>query len=225
MKRLILPATLASELDWALQREEAIAIQDEILWEFDFGLLSLNDFQAYVLAIEQFSAGFWKEFSSRSKGVALYRGSLGIQMTTASEEWDEVESATMLGDFLHRLASFLPEDAAVFCLFEETPFSKGRTAQLMSKERFLHLRLELEENRSTVGILLPPDELCTPSVLKKLERCMDLAGPHRIIPEQRLNEMWEGLDQLYVIEEAVSPQGRRQIKGFEAAGGEILRGC
>jgi hypothetical protein len=51
---------------------------------------------------------------------------------------------------------------------------------------------------------------------------MELAGPHRMIPEQRLNEMWGGLDLLYVIEEAVSLQGKRHVKGFEAAGGEIF---
>ena len=223
MKRLLLPATLASDLDWTSQREEALSIEDEILWEFDFGRMTFDRgaFHAYVLAIEQFSAGLWKEFSSRSKGIVLYRGSLGIinQIMTASEE---VEAATLFGDFLHRLASFLPDDVAIFCLFEKTPFNRGRSAQLMSKERFLHLRLELEENRSPVGILLPPDELCTPLVLKKLEQCMELAGPHRMIPEQRLNEMWDGLDLLYVIEEAVSAQGKRHLKGFEAAGGKTF---
>ena len=44
---------------------------------------------------------------------------------------------------------------------------------------------------------------------------------YRIIPELRLNEMWQGLDELIVIEEAVSPLGRRQIQGFLAAGGKI----
>jgi hypothetical protein len=137
MKTLILPATLASDLDWTCQREEAISKEDEILWEFDFGRMIFDRaaFHGYVLAIEQFSTGLWKEFSSRSKGIVLYRGSLGIinQIMAASEE---VEAATLFGDFLHRLASFLQDDIAIFCLFEETPFSRGRSAQLMSKERF-----------------------------------------------------------------------------------------
>ena len=41
-----------------------------------------------------------------------------------------------------------------------------------------------------------------------------------MIPETRLNEMWDGLDEIYVIDEAVSIQGERHLKGFIAAGGE-----
>ena len=225
---IILPAMLLSDLDWTEARQAALAAEAPILWEFDFGFnatqapLFLSDralFHAFVLAIEEFSKRLWKEFSSRTQGVVLYRGSLAIVHRIVTEG-DEVEAAEVFGDYLHRLASFLPDDVTPYCLFESTPFSKGRTAQLTSKERFLHLNLSLEENLSKTGILLPPDELCTPAVLQKLEELMD--REHRIIPELRLSEMWEGLDKLYTIPEAVTSQGRRHLKGFEAAGGEIF---
>ncbi len=224
--KILLPAGLSSDLDWKIQ----IGDVEEILWEFDFGFsascLFLNDqaaFNAYILAIDQFCNGLWKEFSSRSKGVVLYRGSLEIvRRIIAAEEMDEVEAATLFGDFLHRLASFLPDEATPYCFFESTPFGPARSGQLMSKERFWHLHLSIEENKDFRGILLPPDELCTPEILEKLEVLIETVGSHRMIPEKRLNEMWDGLDELYVIEEALSVQGKRHVKGFTAAGGQVL---
>lgn len=221
MRHIILPAHLQSDLDWKLPD----SLKEPILWELDFGFkerVFLSDqaaFQAYIFAIEQFSKMI------PSKRVVLYRGSLDIihRIVLDSEEIDEVEAAEAFGDFLHRLASFLPEGVEPFCLFESSPFGRGRSAQLMSKVRFWHLKLSLEESTSPVGVLLPSDEQCTPEVLKQLEVCMDLAGPHRMIPEKRLNEMWEGLERLYVIPESVSSQGKRHLMGFEAAGGEIVR--
>ena len=221
--KIILPAGLASDLDWKIPETS-----EQVLWEFDFGFSSenvfLNDqaaFNGYILAIEQFTKQLW---NSHSKGVVLYRGSLDIvQRIMAAEETDEVSAASLFGDFLHRLASFLPDEAIPFCLFESTPFGSAKSAQLMSKERFWHLHLSIEENKSPQGILLPPDELFTPDVLDQLEQLIEKIGPHRIIPEKRLSEMWDGLDELFVIEEAISLQGMRHIKGFIAAGGEVKK--
>lgn len=221
MKTILLSAGLSSDLDWNAQREEALHTNERVLWELDFSFSAscFHDqaaFNSYILAAQQFSE-LWKEFSSRSRGVVLYRGSLDI---IRGIDADEVEAANILGDFLHRLASFLPDEAVPFCLFTDSSFSKAKAAQLLSKDRFLHLHLTLNENRSFCGILLPSDEYCTPEVMKKLEILLEASD--RIIPEKRLNEMWDGLDQLYVIEEAVSPQGRRHLMGFIAAGGEVF---
>jgi hypothetical protein len=228
MKTIILPADLTSDLDWAVQRQEALASSESLLWELDFGFHAprffLNDqaaFQSFTLAMDQFCL-LWKEFSARSKGVILYRGSLDIvQRVIAAEELTLVEAASVLGDFLHRLASFLPDEAAPYCLFETTPFGKALSAQLMSKERFLHIHLSLEELRYSRGVLLPPDELCTDAVLNQLEILLN--RDTRVIPEKHLNEMWDGLDELTVIESAVSLQGKRHLAGFIAAGGEVKK--
>lgn len=221
MKTIVLPAGLASDLDWSAQREQALHCDEMILWELDFQLSasSFQDqaaFNAYILAIGEFCK-IWKEFSARSRGAVLYRGSLDI---IRGIDVDEIEAANILGDYLHRLASFLPDEAEPYCLFEGSSFGRAKSAQLMSKERFWHLHLSLEDSRSSSGILLPADEYCTPEVLEKLEKFFEM--PHRIIPEKRLNEMWDGLDQLYLIEEALSLQGKRHVKGFIAAGGEVF---
>ena len=213
MKIILLDASLASDLTWDLTAVN----HDQLLWElkFDF-IFDQAAVNAYILAIDQF-AKVWDEFKDRSKGVVLYRGSLDILKKIDA---DEVEAANIFGELLHRLSSFLPDDAAPYCLFEHSSFGKGRTAQLLSKTRFCHLHLSLEDNTSSNGILLPADEACTPEILAKLEQLMEKVGPHRIIPETRLNEMWEGLDAIHVIEETVSAQGERHLKGFIAAGGE-----
>ena len=214
MITIVLPAGLSSDLTWDLtQAKDA----EQILWELDFDFtFDQAAFNSYILALDQFTK-VWKEFSDRSKGVVLYRGSLDILRKIDEEE---VEAATIFGDLLHRLASFLPDEATPYCLFTHSSFGKARTAQLLSKVRFCHIQLSLEENKSTKGILLPSDDACTPEILAKLESLMEKVGPHRMIPETRLNEMWDGLDEIYVIEEAVSLQGERHLKGFIAAGGE-----
>jgi hypothetical protein len=218
MRRVILPASVTSELEWPQVQPE----DGPILWEFDFGWnkseapLFLSDkgaFNAHVLAVEEYS-------KKLSQQVVLYRGSLGIVSRIVGAD-DAVEAATIFGDYLHRLASFLPDSVTPYCLFESSPFPQGLSAQLMSKERFLHLELFLGPNLSPTAILLPPDELCTAEVLHKLEKLIALVGECRIIPQLRLSEMWEGLDILYVIPEAINNQGHRHLKGFEAAGGKI----
>lgn len=206
MKTIRLPAHLASDLDWTEYKAEG-----EILWELDFDF-QFNDaaFKSYILAVEQFV----KEFPGAS--VVLYRGSLDIIKQIPAE--NEVEAATIFGDFLHRLASFLPDDAKPYCLFEGPhSFSPGKAAQLMSKERFQHLILD--ENTAPLGILLPGDQACSLDVLQKIEPFL-LSNP-RMIPEMMLNVMWDGLDRLIAVEKAVSPLGHRHLKGFAAAGGIV----
>jgi hypothetical protein len=43
-----------------------------------------------------------------------------------------------------------------------------------------------------------------------------------VISERYLNESWDGVDELLVLECAISQQGERKLRGFLAAGGEII---
>ena len=201
-------ADLASDLDWKVD------VKDPVLWELDFDFqFSEAALRSYILAVEQF-VEVWKKYSGL--GVVLYRGSLDIIKKIPAD--NEIEAATLFGEFLHRLASFLPDDANPQCLFEGPhSFSKGRAIQLMSKERFQHI--SLGEISSPKGLLLPPDELCSQEVLKTLELNLQT----RVIPEKMLNEMWDGLDHLVVVEDALTQQGLRHLQGFEAAGGTVQK--
>jgi tRNA (guanine-N7-)-methyltransferase len=64
------------------------------------------------------------------------------------------------------------------------------------------------------GILVPQDEK-----ISGLERFRD---SYRLIPELQLNQMWDGLDELYIFENHLCPQGRRHVQGFIAAGGKTF---
>ena len=165
---IVLPANFQSDLDWKIQREQALEASS-ILWEFDFGGMKHDPaaFSGSILAIEHFTKTLWEEFAEKSRGVVLFRGSLDI---VRSLHEDEVEGANILGDLLHRLASFLPDEATPYCLLDTSSFSKARAAQLMSKARFWHLQLSLKENNSNRGVLLPSDQQCTTETLSPAGR-------------------------------------------------------
>lgn len=200
---LTLPADLYSDLNWEIPEED-------VLCYLDFGPLFLYDqaaFYSYTLAIEYFV-----KRAKNPKGVILYKGSASIL--------ENAEKASVFAEFLHRLASFLPDEIKPYCLFEPA-FTPAKFAQLTSKDRFWHLHLSLEEKDHPLGLLLPQDEYCTDEVLNALDEAMEGEPNMRVVPEVRLNEMWHGLDELIVIENAVSPVGRRQLQGFLAAGGKV----
>jgi hypothetical protein len=201
--RITLSAGLRSDLNWDLSKED-------VLWHLDFGSLFLYDqaaFYSYALAIEQFVKRVKKP-----KGVILYEGSAAVL--------ENLEKANVFAEFLHRLASFLPDEIKPYCLFEQA-FTPGKFAQLTSKDRFWHLHLSLEEKDHPLGLLLPQDEYCTEEVIQELDDILTKEQEVRIVPEVRLNEMWQELDELIVIQEAVSPIGKRHIQGFLAAGGKV----
>jgi tRNA (guanine-N7-)-methyltransferase len=228
-KNLVLPASTQSDLNWS---EELKKIPEErVLIEFNFGwnqgAFFVNDpvaFQSYVLALDLFSKEVWPQIKNRCAGVVLHRGPLSILSSLVIAEGDltALEAATVLGTYLHRLASFLPDEATVYCFFENyTGYTRGQVAQLLSRDRFSHIELSLTPSTAPLGILLPPDNLCSPEVLQALTELLGESPDLRVIPEKLLNEMWNDLDELVVLEGAVTPQGKRQLLGFEAAGGKI----
>lgn len=257
-------AGLEEELIWSTSFELAAKTHETyFFWELDFGLgagsLVLHDtarYHSYVLAIEQFLEKLWKPFSERTFGVSLYKGKCDFLkrfswsnqheeqvLETGLEE--ELYCANVLAEYLHRLASYLPDELLPFCLFDPNPLSPARAMQILSKERFSHLHLgvksekiplhylswkgetySFQEQESSLGILLPSDEFCTRSLLDKLDQLLHQLtvqkSSFRVIPEALFNELWDGLDQVLAFKEAVSPQGNRKLLGFTAAGGEII---
>ncbi len=228
---MILSADMASDLDWSQEIAQLKSSQGPVLIEFSFGWdkapFLINDpaaFQSFTLALDQFSKDVWPLIQDRCKGAVLFRGSLKIlsNIVVADGDLTPVEAATVFGNYLHRLASFLPEEATPYCLFEDhAGYTAGEAAQLLSEERFLHLQLSLEPAESPMGVLLPTDELCYPDVIKNLNDLLQEMPDLRVIPERRLNELWSGLDELIVFEEVLTAYGKRQLLGFEAAGGKI----
>ena len=72
------------------------------------------------------------------------------------------------------------------------------------------------------AILIPT--LLSDAYLKKFEKKqMECAHkPLRLCFEDRFNMQWDGLENLFIDQESLSPIGRRMLQGFVAAGGNLV---
>lgn len=78
----------------------------------------------------------------------------------------------------------------------------------------------------TRAVCLPQDRYCDEQFLNSLElllaHLIESGRPFRLISEERLTEEWNDVDQLIYFPDQTSPQGKRMLKGFFAAGGEFI---
>jgi hypothetical protein len=166
---LPLKAHPRDDLDWShpVALAKQLAEQGKwIMWELDLGLadplIDLTDpttFYSHTIALQEFSSQIWKEYSQQTIGIILYRGPGNffsrIKYTSErfleDKERDEsctsleIYSARLFGEYLHRLLSFLPEDAAPFALIDaEAIPSHALTALMLSRRyfEFLHLAIK-----------------------------------------------------------------------------------
>jgi hypothetical protein len=155
-----------------------------------------------------------------------------------------------IAEYLNLLAQRLPDGIPLFVIFDATTVS-GRIllSELINKESFHRFQRFVTDGallaRSltgkqlgsisrhpvtfvmetvTLGICLPPSEFQYD--FSELEKALDHLTKNkiafRLIPESSLTTEWDGLDQLLVISPCVSVQGLRRLKGFCAAGGNVL---
>lgn len=175
-----LSAKPEDDLDWSQPMESArrlTALGKWVVWEFDFGLgkraVDLHDettFYSYTIAIEEFLTHLWKEFSSETLGVILYRGSSCFNDWIVNlkekfpEEKDairkredlmhapdekgteipfclELDSVELFSQYLHRLISFFPDSLPAFVLIDMSISSHAKNALLFSRRRFPHIHI------------------------------------------------------------------------------------
>jgi hypothetical protein len=86
-----------------------------------------------------------------------------------------------------------------------------------------------EPPEPTWGVCLPPMAMRRPSQYRCLREALlylnEKGIPYKIIPEALLTSEWEGLDDLVIVHEGITPQGLRKLQGFEAAGGVLVEAC
>jgi hypothetical protein len=77
----------------------------------------------------------------------------------------------------------------------------------------------------TTGIYLPKDQMINSSVLAQIDALINSfhqsSTSFRIVSEEKLTELWDGLDRIVVPSQAISAQGKRKLLGFIAAGGVV----
>lgn len=228
MVELILPAKAGDDLNWEralLEAKRVVACGEEVLWMLDLGLeaadFKLEDemsFRAASLALKQFTA---QCLFSGVKGVSFYRGKIELSRVDSLERW------------LRMAAAELPEDLPIFLFFDVSFYSRMEALLLTSPERFEHFEITLSPDYRTrgkapsLGVCLPEAQACSSAVLEQLEQLLqklDLGErSYRIVYEPFLTEQWDGLDEIIVLETALSLRGERMLKGFRAAGGVVLK--
>jgi hypothetical protein len=142
--------------------------------------------------------------------------------------------------FFEHLADYLPQQMDQFLILEQTdlPQSALTAAQLCVQERFARFKLlGLEKDVGYIGRKLPamPQEVkvgvCLPPLAvyawePELEHALTLLQArgvsYRALSESHLTIGWDGLDYLVAAARLVTPQGRRRLCGFCAAGGTVV---
>lgn len=252
----------------------------KIGFKLEFSKIRLNDspaFLSFSLAIDHFIKTCWNEFKDATFGVVLYQGSADFANAFLWDEEQKESFRLWLSDYkerteqkhpledellfslfctevfagyIHRLASFFPEDALLFCLLDLSFLSSlAKSAFLFSKVRFEHVHLickgaklplstmlwddekslELKNAFSSdveTAVCLPTDERCDAKALLVLEDVFETLLNNkknfRVVPEEMLTEQWDGLEAIIINPSSLSIQGKRKLQGFCAAGGKVV---
>lgn len=164
-----------------------------------------------------------------------------LEVTPFSRHLRNVYTMHVLMSYLHRLAAALPEDLLVcVSLFTAAITHDGFLAQLLSKERFSHIHLLLDQtkiplegvlncteaNNFVIGVCFPNDPQCLLSNLQQMKKLFDQLQaskiPYKIVPEFLMTSSWDGLDYMIFSKKSLGPQGKRMLQGFVAAGGTAV---
>jgi len=249
--------TLTQEL---IERGESPFLEIDLgiaLGEIDFTDEAV--FLSLQIALDQFLSQFQEELI-KTKGISLYRGTADFSKVviwnedhqTHFEEWISslskisvrppsslvqehlfrVFCARLTSEYLHRLASLLPDTIPVWMTLDVGNLPQDASLyHLLSKERFSHLHLDVRGSSIQMkepishGICFPADEAYHPDIFESLtalmKRLQKEGIPFRIISEEYLTESWDGLDTIHVIKNSLTTRGDRKLAGFIAAGGEV----
>lgn len=231
------------DLNWQIEGQPT-------LFEFDLGLhepyFPLEDelhFQALSAALTHFTKTVWPQFPE-TKAI-LYRGPADFSSFFRWSERQEVNYQDWKGErppndeahlkrlfcaeafvtYFQMLAHRLPDELPLsLVLDEKNTGTLAQTLHLMSPERFEHFTVETGERyESKLGVCFPSDERCSGGILKEIDALLPTLESFKPVYEPLLTEQWDGLDEIYVFSEALTPQGERKLKGFIAAGGVVKR--
>lgn len=256
MKIITLPAAPKDELNWDSFIQEA---DEKILWQLDFGWntspLNIWDpasFQSYLLAVEECIKHLQKRFPSKKHSLSFIHLKdsffkyliFNERLETRYEEFLasrknnplllELFCANLFSEYLHRLASVLPNEYNSLIVVESSPFlNKAFLAQLFCPRRFAHFKqihfikkIVPKSSQPVIGLVLPPDDVVNGDIFNQLETVVNILEENKqkfsFIPEELLNESWEGIEYLILSKSTLSSQGMRMLYGFIAAEGHII---
>ena len=147
----------------------------------------------------------------------------------SSDHMMHLFSTELLMQYLHRTAAPLIDEIPLFAIFDFSEVVRpSYQAELLSQSffpyiipRVLGVKIPLNNSSATLGVVLPevgkvPYDLFD-EMVKELEGIS-----YRIFPESLIPNSWHGLDQILVFSKSLTEEGRRMLKGFEAAEGKVI---
>ncbi len=238
---LKLAARPQDDLHWVVQG-------DVQCFEFDLGLndpyFPIEDefyFNACANALTHFTKEIWPQFP-KAKAI-LYRGSADFSahflwsegQSAHFEAWksemgkcDEMHlkrlfCAAVFVNYFQMLASKLPDELLIELVLDtKNCGTLAETLHLLSPDRFDHFSLNTPVHfESNIGVCFPIDGQISQKNLGAIDEQLRALPSFRAVYETHLSEQWDGLDAIYVIEETLTERGKRILKGFQAAGGEV----
>lgn len=201
--------------------------RDSLWQEFKEETVGLSIFHGSV----DFSSGFrWDEHQREAYQNWLNRHDM--QDTKSAQRLYCCETAS---DYLRLLSQAIPDPLPLFlCLNQnQTECSSLEIARFTSQERFDRFALLFQEGKDRlvlaerenikIALCLPEINCVHPKFYEGLEEAFQALEekkiPYRIIPECQLTTEWDGLDYLIYSPKGLTPQGKRKLLGFCAAGG------
>lgn len=154
-------------------------------------------------------------------------------------------SLYLFAQLMHQFVPLFPEDKALFVLFShiDKVLTLTQVLAFTSQELFPYIQCALPPSwasqavfyKNTVtlqeahiakkGVVLPKvselNKTCAMLLDSVFEKLIDSQLPFKVISECVLNEAWEGLEKLIIIDKTLSNMGRRMLKGFELGGGDV----
>ena len=224
-----LPADPSSNLDWE--------VTGDGIYFLDFGWKRLDPFDpatfnSNLLAVQEFA----KCFPNAKKVVLARTDGQFSKLLAPSEKMEErsLESglkheifcAELFSQYLHRLASVLPDETQPIVMVDISDKSQfAEMVLLFCKRRFEHFQLMFSAislpiaGEAKMIVSLPEDQKYDLGVFAPLFSSIE---NFKCIPEELLNEHWDEVDSIVIDEQSLGPIGKRMLNGFEAAGGEVL---
>ena len=249
--RICLDASDRSALHWqeALLKAQYHGAQGRLmLWDLQMDLLegSLEDdarFMTLQLGVQHFVEVIWSLFKDQTLGVTLYRGPFNEQVKKSMIGYLKLLAALLPEEapcFLFLDTTPVVDPAPYFRLLSLESFGHLR---LVTKgpcaERFPyalptcawdHRASPLGFCSDAPGPVLPQRRIeyaiCLPETSGDtcIENAIAALGeiPFRVIPEALLTQEWDGIEKLIIFPEWLDERGMRKVRGFVAAGGEVI---
>lgn len=135
-------------------------------------------------------------------------------------------------DYLAQLAERVPDEIDPYLVFDRGLNDLLLEMLLGNFEKYGRLKLfwiepklqwNTEEKREK-GICLPSVDIVKPSLFFPFQNILKQSQEEsmKLIPEEVLTTAWDGLNELFYSPKALSPQGKRKLQGFLAAGGHAI---